>query len=508
MLKKFIDTNLITSRGHVNPHICKAPEKWFRRNNSLDVLKSIIVRTAFLDKDVLFKERIFCIRNDINSAITCARPGCNNSTNFHNSMSKYQNYCSMTCRSNSEDVKEKTKKTCMDKFGADNISKSETGRKLLSNSLKGNEKTILANKRINFERNYKTASKKIKDANLAVVKFDPRFNGPDKILKCNVCEEDFRLGDYPFLTNGLRCPFCFPKRESAVELKICHFLDELGIKYIRNDRKTFGVEVDILILESKLAIEVDGVLWHSFGTSKYSYIDNAASENKNVHLRKNEILTEHGFTLLRFTDLEIKNDTKFAIIKSLILGKIGKHKKIFARKCKIETISQQQLSEFLDKNHLNGSSKAPTRFGLFYGELLVMVISFGKRRFAKSDAHELYRLCSLRDHTIVGGFSKLLSHSKRVIETDILSFIDRRFSDGRGFKAVGFELVRATPPNYFYWHHKTGVVFNRYKAQKHKLKTLLGDSFKADLTETQNMYNSGYRKFYDCGNYVFELKKS
>ena len=42
--------------------------------------------------------------------------------------------------------------------------------------------------------------------------------------------------------------------------------------------------------------------------------------------------------------------------------------------------------------------------------------------------------------------------------------------------------------------------------QKHKLSKLLGNQFREEWTETENMVNAGYSKLYDCGNYKFRLE--
>lgn len=497
---EFIEEKIITARGHVNPHIAKRYEAWFKENNFKDELNIILNLTNFLPEDAPFKERIYCIRNNITDRVKCMLPTCNNDTNFHNSV--YQQYCSIECRSLSEETKIKTKNTCIEKYGADNISKSNFGRKKISESLKGNKKTIIANKTIVYNRHKENFHAKAKNANLEIKSYSAEINGEDRILKCKECENEFKLGDFKFLSNGLRCPFCLPKRESKLELIICKFLKDLGVDYLRNDRKTFGCEIDILIPEFKLGIEIDGILWHSFGKSKYSYLNNYEKENKNHLLEKRNILKEEGYTLLRFTDIEINNPVKLEIIKSFINGKLGLHKKIFARKCELRSISQSELNSFLENNHLIGPINSKIKYGLFHNNELVMIASFGKKRFSKTNDWELYRLCSKNNYTIVGGFSKLIKRFKKDYPTEKLySFIDMRFSTGKGFEKIGFKIESYSPPNYFYFNRKTKDFKKRYQAQKHKLSTFL-EFFDENLSETENMYNHDYRKFYDCGNIV------
>jgi len=63
-----------------------------------------------------------------------------------------------------------------------------------------------------------------------------------------------------------------------------------------------------------------------------------------------------------------------------------------------------------------------------------------------------------------------------------------------------------TEPNYFYFKQDDITkLWSRVSFQKHKLKKKL-ELFDDSLSETQNMYNNGYRKIYDCGNYCFRKR--
>ena len=49
---------------------------------------------------------------------------CGNNTKFIDFKKGYLKFCSITCSSNNEETKEKYKKTCLDKYGVNNVSKS------------------------------------------------------------------------------------------------------------------------------------------------------------------------------------------------------------------------------------------------------------------------------------------------------------------------------------------------------------------------------------------------
>jgi hypothetical protein len=136
-------------------------------------------------------------------------------------------------------------------------------------------------------------------------------------------------------------------------------------------------------------------------------------------------------------------------------------------------------------------------------------MTFGKNRFQKnSNQMELVRFCNKLNHMIVGGASKLFSHFVKNhlnIEEEIITFADRRFSEGNLYKQLGFVFDKNTSPSYFYW--KNSNILNRMSCQKHKLNKLL-PIFDNNISEYENMLANKYRRVWDCGNkkYVFKKK--
>ena len=55
---------------------------------------------------------------------------------------------------------------------------------------------------------------------------------------------------------------------------------------------------------------------------------------------------------------------------------------------------------------------------------------------------------------------------------------------------------------FFYFKANEGILYSRFKFQKHKLKNIL-ENFDKNLTAEQNMFLNKYRKIYDSGNIVF-----
>ena len=90
--------------------------------------------------------------------------------------------------------------------------------------------------------------------------------------------------------------------------------------------------------------------------------------------------------------------------------------------------------------------------------------------------------------------------------TSIITYADRRYSDVSFYEKIGFEKLRESSPNYFYWKGSSGLKsINMF--QKHKLKDKL-EIFDGNKTEWENMQINGYDRIWDCGNFVFEWKQN
>nr|DAX24926.1 MAG TPA: endonuclease-like protein [Caudoviricetes sp.] len=255
-----------------------------------------------------------------------------------------------------------------------------------------------------------------------------------------------------------------------------------------------GLELDLYEPNERFAVEVDGVHWHTTEFGK----------TRNYHLHKTELCESQGITLLHFWDTEVVE--KRSLVESMIAAKLGiSGTKIYARKTTIHGLSSEEASRFLKDNHLQGAVPSSVRLGLYYNEELVSIMTFAKPRYTKQYHWELMRFCNKTGLHVVGGASKLLAAFRKMHAGSIVSYANRRFSKGGLYENLGFIRIGKSAPNY--WYVKNGVIrYSRSQCQKHKLKSLLGDSFDETLSEVTNMRIHGYYQLFDCGNYVYALK--
>lgn len=197
--------------------------------------------------------------------------------------------------------------------------------------------------------------------------------------------------------------------------------------------------------------------------------------------------------------------------KNIVIGRLKNllgvfDKTIFARKCIVREIPTDMSNAFINENHLQGSCPASVRVGLFYGDSLISVMTFGKCRFDKNHEWEMLRFCNKTGWHIPGAAGKLLKYFEKTYHPNsLVTYADRRWSMGNLYIQLRFTQLHISKPNYWYWKFQNGAlhIFSRIKFQKHKQKDLL-EKFDPEKSESQNMKDNKYRRIFDCGNYVFE----
>ena len=284
---------------------------------------------------------------------------------------------------------------------------------------------------------------------------------------------------------------CQSKNISRPHRALEQWLDSIAVKYNSNTRKIIAPkEIDIFIPEHNLAIEINGVFWHS-----------DERLHRNYHLDKYNLCKEKNVKLLQFWDLEIENN--FDLVKSVIANNLGLSDRIYARNTTLRKLEYKDIRQFLADNHMQGERPTNINYGLFKDEQLVMVATFMKHKIY---GYELSRLCSLKGHVIIGGAEKLLKRFVTDYKPEkLMSFCDKRLFTGKIYEKLGFEYIKDTSPNYWYCSYENKLE-SRQKYQKHKLEKLLS-VFSEEKSEIENMRENGYFRVFDCGNKMYILSK-
>lgn len=445
---------------------------------------------------------------------------------------------------------DKSKKMCLLKYGVENASQLEENRKILSEKNKVNSaERIEKRNKTNIERygtcdfinsdkakntiiekygsvenyniemgkkrkeRFKSASKKFceeNDCSMFSEIFEPSVKHLASTLNYCIEHANIKLlmfenvpyiknSDIPLLDSELNKIGKNYSHSSKGEEQLTEFIKLIcNCEIIENDRKLiFPKELDIYIPSKNLAIEYDGLYWH----------DERHISDRNIHLNKTLACNSKGVDLIHV--FEDDWNSKREIVKSMICSRLGIYKqKIFARKCTIEEIDIPIAKLFFNKYHLQGFAYGDLYLGLFYGNELVQAVIINKKGFHDGNV-ELTRMVTKKYTQVLGGFSKLLSYAcKNYGFSEIVSYVNRAWFNGKGYKSSGFEIIHENPPSYYYV--VMGEKIHKSEFRKNKIKMMyekgLLKFYDENKSEHENMLENKIYRIYDCGTIKVKYK--
>lgn len=283
-------------------------------------------------------------------------------------------------------------------------------------------------------------------------------------------------------------------KNTGVELFIKNILDDHNIKYIQSERSILsGKELDFYLPDYKIAIECNGVYWHS---SEY--------KSDKYHLNKFNECAKMGIQLITIWEDQIKNYPDKIV--HIILSKLKIYnRRIYARKCKIVPITKHESDKILT-NHLQGAGQASVRYGLYYNDELVSVMTFAKKRaFIKSrdnEEWELIRYCCAPGVQVIGGAGKLLKQFIHDLNPEsIISYSSNDISTGALYQKLGFTKMNQSVS---YWYIEPNT-FKRYHRFVFRKSELVRMGYDKKLTESQITNLMKLLRIYDSGQTKWEL---
>jgi len=306
-------------------------------------------------------------------------------------------------------------------------------------------------------------------------------------IKCNLCNNKFTRSRQYATTSKITqemCNVCYPLQTgtSNQEKELAEFLS----KYVQietNNRSIISPkELDIFIPNHSLAIEYNGLYWHS----------EVYKDNK-YHLNKKLQAEDKGVDLIHIFEDEWVNNID--IVKSRLLMRLGKiENKIYARKCIIKEIDASTANTFIKQNHIQGVGRSNVRVGLYYNSQLVSVMTFLNGDISKGiKGWELNRFCSLINTQVTGAAGRLFKWFINNYDPEtVISFSDRRWETSSSvYSKIGFKYASTSVPNYWYFCNNENQRYHRYSLRK-PTGSILSER---ELRESQ-----GYLRIYDCGS--------
>lgn len=383
----------------------------------------------------------------------------------------------------SEEFRAKSRTTCMERYGVPNITMTNEFR----------------------ARTRERIRRKIMEEHPDIIYIDDEGNYTCKCPhpECDKCQEKtYIIGPVRYYGRIKQhtepCTKILPiqgPRASTLEIEVRRWLDEAGIEYETNNRKIVArTEMDIYIPSKSLAIECNGVYWHS----------DKVKNSSRYHFNKREVLNSAGISLLTIWEDQLINHPE--IIKNILLSRCGVYEnRIGARECIVNQIDSKEANAFLDKYHLQGKCGGKVRLGLRSkeGELLCLMV-LGCRKVGSgwdSKTWELIRYCVRGGWQVVGGASRLMKEFiKEYNPEKITSFASDDISDGGLYKRLGFEKV-SDQPGYWYIDPVEMTRHHRFSFSKKRIveKGMATPEEASVLSEREIMISLGYLRIYDSG---------
>jgi hypothetical protein len=270
----------------------------------------------------------------------------------------------------------------------------------------------------------------------------------------------------------------------------------LGRPLSREKALKNGQRLDLFDSLTNTGIEYCGLFWHN----EHSL----TPRGKYYHVDKMKAAQKEGYRLI--TIFEDEYLTREDAVKNRLLV-ILKNKRMVipARKCILSTVEMIVAKKFLDKHHTQGSPAVfKYAFGLFYAENLVGLILGGvHHRQGHKSILVLSRLCFAPQIHITGGsqrlFKRLCDQGKLDGYSRLITWADKRWTDGAVYSRLGMTLTANLLPDYSYV--KTAKPRERFSKQSQK-KSRTGCP--PEMTEKDWALQRGFSRIWDCGHQRWE----
>jgi len=273
---------------------------------------------------------------------------------------------------------------------------------------------------------------------------------------------------------------------SSGAMEVREFIEELiGDRYeVRSaDRSVLsGKELDILVPEKGIAVEFNGLYWHSDAHSKpYD------------HYEKWEGCARAGIQLITVWEDDWQN--RRGVVCSMLASKLGVFDapRIGARTTAPASIGEVECEAFMEANHIQGFSKG-SHFALRYGDSPVAVMTVRK----SGRSLEIIRYATSAN--VPGGFTKLLRYvqDRYAGQVDeIVTFAAHDVSDGGLYARSGFRVDKMIDPDYSYVVR--GCRVHKFNLRKESFRRDPRLLFSPELTERELAELNGLGRVYDAG---------
>lgn len=488
------------------------------KNKDHDLIVQELV--LYFGAEYQLSEMLYLITRDLKHPPKCVNDNCTNIPKFIRQTVGYGEYCSKECAGSDPKRVIKIHNTKVAQYGNnyqehfDSIKRKTNMEKygvefpLQSNSIRN--KTIITQKErygqgVGFQNN----NIQLKGQNTLLAKYGNRSGNAFVVPSIrSLITKDFLIEQHHILKlslstiaiqTGASLTFLrYKMREYNLDIKLFHssgletiitnFLDVHNISYNKNDRQLIKYELDIVIPEFKIAIECDGLWYHS---ERYGY-------DNNRHLLKRQLCEEQSFVLLHFFENDyLKIDVLFNIISEYLnlLPIISYENTIF------KLITNEQTNQFIEDHYIYSHVVDGINIGSFIGEELVQVLAVVK---ISSGVWEITNFSSIIGVKNEHCFKRIWEFFISTYNPDVVTFkIDNRLFSGNYLLQYGFILDHMLAPICWYFQDNKQSILISSEYQRKHIK-LFDDRSECIDSLKEHQYN----RIWDCGHEVWKWTKT
>ena len=398
-----------------------------------------------------------------------------------------------------EEVKDKIKATSLEMYGVDNPSKSD----------------VIKNRIVESNRK-----------NLGV---DYPMQSKDVLGKSRVTSLEKYGTEYPNQSDIVKSKIDASTLEHYGVNRACK-LDEFKQKIVDTNRERYGVDYTCLIYSGKLKgndssynrsfaelLDINNITYErEFLLQKYSYdfkvgntlieVDPAATHNTyfspygdnridvNYHRDKTRLAKDSGYNVIHIFEWDDINK-----VMQLLKNRVT----VYARKCEVRMVSDVDTGNYLDTYHLQGTCRGQKiRLGLYYDNLLVSLMTFGKSRFNKNCEYELLRYCA--SYNVVGGAEKLFKYFvDNYKPRSIVSYCDTSKFSGKVYDTLSFEFIKTNKPRKHWYSMKEKRHITDGLLLSQGYDRLFKENHGKGTSNEELILARGYLPVYDCGQSTY-----
>lgn len=284
--------------------------------------------------------------------------------------------------------------------------------------------------------------------------------------------------------------------KSKINQNFAKLLTKLNIEY--SQEFVLGdYFYDFYLPNQQILIELNPTFTHtSVSTQAYK------GKDRNYHIDKTNFAISNGYRCVSVWEW----DNQFKLALSL-----KPKTNLYARKLQIKEVTKRDANEFLEEYHLQNSCYGNSvNLGLYNGDDLVQIMTFGKPRYNRNYEWELLRLCTKFDYSVVGGAERLFKHFIKAQKPEsVISYCDVSKFAGNVYNRLGFRQIRQSRPQKIWSRNNSKEYITDNLLRQRGFDQLVGSKLNPPEVYGKNtdneklMLSHHWLPVYDCGQKVF-----